>query len=91
MSNDDFKGFPDHPLLGATRAAYRQWLGIPEVHIMADLLAANEQNKTPDQLRHEWSMQGVPDPYKYDNGVDWEAPEPPSGDAGLTVVELKDE
>jgi hypothetical protein len=37
------------------------------------------------ELRQQWANQGL-----YEGGIDWEAPEPPSGDAGLTVVELKD-
>ena len=42
--------------------------------------------KTRNALLNEWANMGL-----YEGGIDWEAPEPPSGDAGLTVVEFKQE
>jgi hypothetical protein len=35
-------------------------------------------------------MQGEPEPFKYEGGIDYERPEPPSGADGLVVVEFKE-
>lgn len=83
MTEDELDNLLTHPLLPpvwiATRLASHHFAGIPEVKAMETL-------KTPDQLRQEWSNMGM-----YEGGLDWEAPEPPSGAEGLTVVELKDQ
>jgi hypothetical protein len=46
---------------------------------------------TRDELRQKWIMQGEPEPFKYENGIDYKRPEPPSGADGLVVVEFKEE
>lgn len=73
-----------HPLLPpvwtATRLAAHHFTGIAELKAMDSLV------KTPEQLREEWSNAGL-----YEGGIDWEAPGPPSGADGLTVVEFKED
>jgi hypothetical protein len=76
---DPDKLFPDHPALVASRSVGRSlYTGIVDVI-------------TRDELRQKWIMQGEPEPFKYEGGIDYERPEPPSGADGLVVVEFKQE
>jgi hypothetical protein len=78
MTDPDFTGLPDHPSLEVTRAMGRAlFTGLIDVI-------------TRDELRQKWIMQGEPEPFKYEGGIDYERPEPPSGADGLVVVEFKE-
>jgi hypothetical protein len=84
MTDPDFTGLPDHPSLEVTRAMGRAlFTGLPEVISMETL-------KSPAELREEWTMWGWPEPFKYEGGIDYERPDPPSGADGLVVVEFKE-
>lgn len=74
---------PDHPLLTPFRKfGTSLYYGLPEV------IAMQQINPTPAELRAKWSP--GPMPIEYDNGIDYEPPARTETD-GLEVVEFKRE
>jgi len=90
LASHHFAGIPEVKSLDAIVTEGSQYSAIGRPTDLDWLKSSIEAGDTDPygtrrrELRERWANQGM-----YENGLDWEAPEPPSGAEGLTVVEIK--